>query len=411
MPVSNENTCTQWSSGTGTGGYAASAPAILILGSRGIPAAYGGFETFAERLAHYLVARGWRVGVYCQNDVDAVRQRFRTEHWKGIDLIQIEVAGGGPAATLKFDAYSVLDAGQRDAVNLVLGYNSAVLLPYLRLRGRKVLTNMDGIEWRRPKWSRAVRAWFWINEWIAAWSSQRLIADHPRIADHLATRRPRRSIATIPYGGDPITQRDPAPLEKLGLRADRYLVSIARIEPDNNILAIVEAFSRKRRDCRLVVVGGLDADNPYHAAIRAAASDEVIFPGAIYDPAIVAALRGHARAYLHGHTVGGTNPSLVEALWAGNAVLAHDNPFNRLTAGEAQMYFTDVDSCERGIETILRDDILVARARAAALTQASVHFVWDDILRAYETECLTAWKQVRRNDGTRARAGDAAPEA
>lgn len=400
-----------WSSDTEPGAYEASAPAILILGSRGIPAAYGGFETFAERLALYLVARGWRVGVYCQNDVDVVTRRFRSERWKGIELIQIEVAGGGPAATLKFDAYTVLDAGKRDAVSLVLGYNSAVLLPYLRLRGRRILTNMDGIEWRRPKWLRAVRAWFWINEWIAAWASQRLIADHPKIADHLATRRPRRSIATIPYGGDPIAHRDPAPLARLGLATDRYLVSIARIEPDNNILAIVEAFSRQRRDCRLVVVGGLDAENPYHAAIRAAASDEVIFPGAIYDADTVAALRGHARAYLHGHTVGGTNPSLVEALWAGNAVLAHDNPFNRLTAGEAQMYFTDVDSCERGIEAILRDDVLVARARAAALTQASEHFVWDDILRAYEAECLAAWTSIRRTAGTRARAGGAAPGA
>ena len=401
----------QWNRGTRTGEFGATAPAILILGSRGIPAAYGGFETFAERLALYLVARGWRVGVYCQNDVDAVRQRFRTEHWKGVELIQIEVAGHGPSATLLFDAYTVLDAARRDAVCLVLGYNSAVLLPYLRLWGRKVLTNMDGIEWRRPKWSRAIRAWFWVNEWIAAWSSQRLIADHPKIADHLATRRPRRSIVTIPYGGDPIAHRDPAPLARLGLTKDGYLVSIARIEPDNNILAIVQAFSRKRRDCRLVVVGGLDGGNAYHAAIRAAASDEVIFTGAIYDPETVAALRGHARAYLHGHTVGGTNPSLVEALWAGNAVLAHDNAFNRGTAGASQLYFTDVDSCERGIEMILRDDVLVARARAAALTQASEHFVWDDILRAYEAECLAAWEKARRNDGKRSHAGNAAPEA
>jgi len=92
-------------------------------------------------------------------------------------------------------------------------------------------------------------------------------------------------------------------------------------------------------------------------------------------------------------------------------VLAHDNAFNRGTAGDAQMYFTDVDSCERGIEMILRDDVLVARARAAALTQASEHFVWDDILRAYEAECLAAWEKARRNESKRSRAGNAAPEA
>ncbi|AWB26059.1 glycosyltransferase family 1 protein (plasmid) [Methylobacterium currus] len=363
-------------------------PSLLILGCRGIPAAHGGFETFAERLALFLVARGWRVGVYCQREVATVGRRISVETWRGIDLIQVEVASGGPKATLDFDAWSVVDAARRGGVCLVLGYNGAVFLPYLRLRGRKVVTNMDGIEWRRPKWSWPVRAWFWVNEWIAAWTSHRLIADHPRIADHLATRRPRRAIATIAYGGDPVSSADPAPLEALGLTPDRYLVSIARIEPDNNILTLVEAFSRRRRERHLVVLGHFIPGNRYHAAVRAAASDEVIFPGAIYEPATVQSLRCHARAYLHGHTVGGTNPSLVEALWSGNAVVAHDNPFNRHTAGEDQIYFSDGPSCERAIEAVLSDDALVARARCAAHIRAAQEFSWDSILHAYERECL-----------------------
>jgi hypothetical protein len=141
----------------------------------------------------------------------------------------------------------VRDAARREAVSLVLGYNGAVFLPYLRLAGRKILTNMDGIEWRRPKWSFPVRAWFWLNEWIAAWSSNRLVADHPVIADHLATRRPRSATAMIPYGGVPIASAPTAPLARLGLESGRYLVSIARIEPDNWILTMFEAFSRKPR--------------------------------------------------------------------------------------------------------------------------------------------------------------------
>ncbi len=130
----------------------------------------------------------------------------------------------------------------------------------------------------------------------------------------------------------------------LGLEPDRYLVSIARIEPDNNILTLVEAFSRRPRGLRLVVLGTLNVGNPYHRAVEAAASAEVLFPGAIYEAEPVQALRVHARAYLHGHTVGGTNPSLVEALWAGNAVIAHDNPFNRGTAGDGQFYFSDAET-------------------------------------------------------------------
>lgn len=365
-----------------------SRPSIVILGTRGIPAAHGGFETFAEQLALFLVDRGWQVGVYCQDEVPAVTQRFRSELWRGVELIHTQVASTGPRATLEFDWHSVRDAASRSAVCLVLGYNSAVFLPYLRLAGRKILTNMDGIEWRRPKWSPPIRAWFWVNEWIAAWTSHRLVADHPVIADHLATRRPRSATAMIAYGGTPILSASEAPVRALGLEPGRYLISIARIEPDNSILPIVQAFSRQRRGMRLVVLGTLVDDNPYHRSIRAAASDEVVFPGAIYDAAIVQALRFHARAYLHGHTVGGTNPSLVEALWAANPVIAHDNIYNRWTAGEAGLFFADQDSCAEAIDRLIRDDALVAQLSAAALAHARERFSWETILEQYEGEAL-----------------------
>ncbi|SFG55546.1 Glycosyltransferase involved in cell wall bisynthesis [Methylobacterium gossipiicola] len=363
-------------------------PSLVILGTRGIPASHGGFETFAEKLALFLVRRGWHVAVYCQNEVTVVTERIRTSVWNGVELLHVDVASRGPKATLEFDWHCVRDAARRDGVCLVLGYNGAVFLPYLRLAGRKVLTNMDGIEWKRPKWSLPVRAWFWINEWIAAWSSQRLVADHPAIADHVATRRSRSAIATIPYGGDPIPEAPEGPIRALGLEPDRYLTSIARIEPDNNILTMVKAFSRQRRTFKLVVLGTLLPDNPYHAAVRAAASDEVMFPGAIFDAETLRSLRFHARAYLHGHTVGGTNPSLVEALWAGNAVIAHDNPFNRGTAGPQQTYFADERTCEDRIATAIADPIAMRAAGGAALARAAEHFDWTTILTAYEAEII-----------------------
>ncbi|GJE19047.1 DUF1972 domain-containing protein [Methylobacterium marchantiae] len=364
-------------------------PSLLILGTRGIPASHGGFETFAEKLALFLVKRGWHVAVYCQDEVESVTERFRTTTWKGVELIHVAVSSTGPRATLDFDWHCVRDAAKRHGVSLVLGYNGAIFLPYLRLAGSKIITNMDGIEWKRPKWSMAVRAWFWTNEWIAAWASHRLVADHPAIADHVATRRPRSAIATIAYGGDPIPAAPTAPIEALGLKPGRYMTSIARIEPDNNILTMVEAFSRKLRGVRLVVLGTLSENNPYHRAVREAASDEVLFPGAIYDSETIRSLRFHARAYLHGHTVGGTNPSLVEALWAGNAVIAHDNAFNRGTAGDEQFYFSDPDACERHIEALVANDLVVKKAGLASLDRASERFEWSTILKQYEAEART----------------------
>ena len=373
-----------------------SSPSLLILGTRGIPAAHGGFETFAEKLALFLAGHGWRVGVYCQEEVPAVTRRFRSETWRGIELIHTQVASSGPRATLEFDWHCVRDAARRQAVSLVLGYNGAVFLPYLRLAGRKILTNMDGIEWRRPKWSLPVRGWFWANEWIAAWSSNRLVADHPVIGDHLATRRPRSATAVIPYGGEPVESAPEAPLAALGLDSGRYLVSIARIEPDNSILSLVESFSRKPRGRKLVVLGTFSEANAYHRQVKSAAGPEVIMPGAIYDAEIVQALRFHARGYMHGHTVGGTNPSLVEALWAGNPVIAHDNPYNRWTAGAAGLFFNDDSSCEAAIESLLGDDGLAARLKAAALARAQKAFTWQTVLEAYEREALALMDRVPR---------------
>lgn len=374
---------------------AAPPPSLLILGTRGIPAAHGGFETFAEHLALFLVERGWHVGVYCQDEVSAITQRFRSETWRGVELIHTQVASTGPRATIDFDWHCVRDAARRPSLSLVLGYNSAIFLPWLRLSGRKILTNMDGIEWRRPKWSPAVRGWFWINEWIAAWVSHRLIADHPIIADHLATRRPRSATAMIPYGGVPISSAPTEPIGALGLEPGRYLVSIARIEPDNSILAMVKAFSRQPRGMKLVVLGTFSETNPYHREIRAAAGPEVVMPGAIYDAGIVRALRFHARGYMHGHTVGGTNPSLVEALWAGNPVIAHDNAYNRWTAGEAGLFFRDEDGCAAAIAALIGDDAVAARLKAAALAQAAQRFSWTAILEQYESEALALLGQDR----------------
>ena len=361
-------------------------PIVRILGTRGIPAAHGGFETFAERLALFLVDRGWHVVVYCQNDVPAVTQRYGTKTWRGVELVDVEVSSTGPKATLDFDWACVRHAGQRDGLCLVLGYNGAVFLPYLRMKGKTIITNMDGIEWRRPKWGPVAKTWFWLNEWIGAWVSHRLVADHPAIADHLATRRPRKAIATIAYGGTPILSETAEPVRALGLKPGAYLVSIARIEPDNNIHTIVEAFSRRRRNARLVVLGNVTPGVPYHDRLLAAASDEVVFAGAIYDQAVVQALRFHARAYVHGHTVGGTNPSLVEALAAGNAVIAHDNAYNRWTAGDAAVFFSDVASCDAAMTEVPANDILVERCRAAARARAAAAFDWTDILLAYEAE-------------------------
>ncbi|WP_331311858.1 DUF1972 domain-containing protein [Methylobacterium oryzae] len=355
-------------------------PAVAILGTRGVPAAHGGFETLAERLALELVARGWRVEVYCQ-----VREPAPPTVWRGITLIPVAVRGDGAVSTIVFDLRCTLRAAFRPALPLVLGYNTAVFSLLYRLTGKRSVMNMDGIEWKRDRWSRPAKAWFWLNERLGSLFSTHLVADHPEIARHLARGTSSARITTIAYGADPVVEAPTAPLAKFGLRTRDYGLLIARVVPENLVLQIVRAWSEVRPGLPLLVLGKLAESDPYHRAVQAAGGPDVIFAGAIYEAERVAALRFHARFHIHGHTVGGTNPSLVEALGAGSPILAHDNPFNRWVAGPQALYFGDETELRQGILGLVR----AGPRRLAVMGEASRRrhaeaFTWRGIFDAYE---------------------------
>jgi glycosyltransferase involved in cell wall biosynthesis len=355
---------------------------LRILGTRGVPAAHGGFETFAEYLSLYLVNRGWRVVVYCQEDGSGP---VMEDEWRGVNRVRIPVEHAGPKGTIVFDWLATRHASRHRDLCLTLGYNTAIFCALLRRSGVPNVINMDGIEWARAKWGRLAKAWFWANDWAGCFLGNHLVADHPNIAEHLQTRVSGSKITMIPYGADEVASASMEPLAVRGLEAGRYLTLIARAEPENSILEVVTGFSRKKRGYRLAVLGTYDAASPYHRAVKAAASEEVVFLGAIYDKAVVQALRFHSAAYVHGHQVGGTNPSLVEALGAGNAVIAHDNVFNRWVAGDGAAYFADADSFSRCLE-----DVMGSASRLAEMRRMSVHrfqsaFSWPGILGQYES--------------------------
>lgn len=361
---------------------------LNILGTRGVPASHGGFETFAHRLALFLRTKNWEVTVYCQSEDDSHIDGEEDE-WEGVKRVHFRTRRKGPLGTMEFDFKCVRDVVNRPGIDLVLGYNTAIFNALERFRGRCVVMNMDGIEWKRSKWSLPARAWFFLNEFVGANICTLPIADHPEIARHVQRRTLTKPVM-IPYGADKVEDAPRAPVEALGLKPGRYFISIARLEPENSILEIVRAYRRAESEMALVVLGKLDPANAYHRQVREAGGDDVVFPGAIYDPQVVQALRFHCRAYLHGHQVGGTNPSLVEALGAGNAVIAHDNKFNRWTAGKGQFFFDGEDACARNISAVARDDALVALARMQARERHAESFIWNDVLSAYETAILGA---------------------
>ena len=355
---------------------------LRILGTRGVPAAHGGFETFAEQLALYLVGNGWRVIVYCQEDGTGPSY---ADAWQGVERVHIPVTQAGPRGTIAFDWRATLHAAAHGDLCLTLGYNTAVFCAVLRLRGVPNLINMDGIEWSRAKWGGVAKAWFWLSERAGCWLGNHLVADHPQIKAHLATRIRASKITTIAYGADPLHSAPEAPVRALGLEPGRYLTVVARPEPENSILEVVQGFSLAPRGVQLAVLGNYAQANAYHRAVLAAAGPEVKFLGAIYDKQVVQALRFHSMAYVHGHQVGGTNPSLVEALGAGNAVIAHDNRFNRWVAGDGARYFRGADAFAGALAELLQQPAAFESMRRASRQRFEEQFTWDRILGEYES--------------------------
>lgn len=353
---------------------------LHILGTRGIPNRHGGFEAFAEQLAPWLAGRGWDVTVYCQDDVGS---GWREERWRDVRLVHVPVRHAGARGSIAFDWRSAARAIDEGGTLLTLGFNTAIFFLRHRLARCPHVVNMDGLEWERAKWPAPVRLWFYGNAWLAGWLATAMVADHPEIARRLRARHPQATLETIPYGARRVERADPAPLAALDLTPGCYGLVVARPEPENSILEMVRAWSLRARGLPLVVLGDYGRHG-YPEHVRAVAGREVRFAGAIYEPATVDALRHHARLYLHGHTVGGTNPSLVEALGAGSPTLAHDNVFNRWVTGNAAAFFTCEAECASQLDLLLSDEGRLAAMRAGAYARHAEAFGWEGVLARYE---------------------------
>lgn len=355
-------------------------PQLIITGIRGVPAAHGGFETFAERLALHVEKLGWDVSVYCQGSATG---ELYEDNWNGIRRIHVPTRLNGAAETIEFDVRCALHVLKRKGTILTLGYNTGFLNLLFRAAGRKNYINMDGLEWKRQKYGVFGRAFLWINERFASWAATSMIADHPGIADHLRRGNNQDRIQMIPYGSEKIAEGDPALLKEFGLTAGGFFTLIARPEPENQILELVRAFSVRNRGVKLAVLGRFSHDHPYQSQVLRAAGSEVVFTGPVYDSKKLAALRCHSIGYLHGHQVGGTNPSLVEALGAGNPVIAHDNVFNRWVAQDAGLYFKTDDECDVAIDSLIQQQPLREKLSDNARSRWAQEFTWPHVLRQY----------------------------
>jgi glycosyltransferase involved in cell wall biosynthesis len=353
---------------------------LAILGTRGIPARYGGFETFAEEISIRLVQRGIDVTVYCE----AGEGTLPAEH-RGVRLVHVSAVRLGPLTTILFDLRCLWHARRGHDVVYMLGYGAAPFCMLPRLWGSTVWLNVDGVEWARAKWGRVARFYFKLMEAFSMWSPSRVIADAEAIRDHLLARhRSPRPISVIAYGATLVEDApDPSPLSEWGLRPDEFFLIVCRLEPENHVLEMLRGFAASGSRRALVVVGNHRMDTPYVRELLTVQDPRIHFVGTVYDQVKLRALRHHAFAYCHGHSVGGTNPSLLEALGCGNAVLAHDNAFNREVARDAAVYFASPEDFTKRLAAL--ESSLEARAamrrRAHEILRAC--YTWERIAEQY----------------------------
>jgi glycosyltransferase involved in cell wall biosynthesis len=359
---------------------------IAILGTRGIPAAYGGFETLAWELSTRLAARGHEVTVYCRRGrtdesisvPDGVRRRF------------LPYLPGKYFETVSHTAISALDSVFRDYDAMWVGNAAnAVFCSLPRIRGTSVVLNVDGIERQRRKWGLAGRAWYAVGERLALHFPTAIVADADVIRDYYLERYGKPS-AVIAYGA-PLLDRDPPPdLARHGLpgiEPGRYILYVSRLEPENQADLVIRAYSEVPGDVPLLIVG----DAPYAPEFKArlaelaAGDSRVRMTGAIYGDGYRDLQRG-ALAYVQATSVGGTHPALIEAMGAGNLILAFKTPENEeVTAGSA-ILFANSDELSAALRSVITDPHgdAFAKLRAAARERVAQKYSWEAVTSAYE---------------------------
>ena len=350
---------------------------FAILGTRGIPARYGGFETFAEELATRLAARGHTITVYC-------REKHPKAVYRGVRLKYLPTIRHKYFDTLAHTCFSTLHLAMERGYDAVLYCNAAnaVFTWIPRMLGMPVALNVDGLERNRKKWNSLAKTWYRISERLATWMPNAVVTDASSIATYYREKYGHAS-EMIPYGAEVGALETSAVLDQLGLEPRRYFLYVSRMEPENNALLVRETFEQLQTPWKLALIGDAPYAADYIGRVRATSDPRIVIPGAIYGQGY-RELGSHCFAYIHATEVGGTHPALIEAMGRGALTLYLDTaenaevaggaglPFERNTLGQVLKRTLDMPEAER--------EGLRAQARERVRTRYS----WDAVTDAYE---------------------------
>ena len=354
---------------------------IAILGTRGVPARYGGFETFAEELGARLAARGHHVAVYGRSQwvLRGIRRH------RGMDIKRLPAPRSKYLETVVHTLFAAFSVAPRrfDVVYVCNVANAPALLVLLAAR-KKVVLNVDGLEWQRAKWNLLGRTYYRFCAWLATRLPIHIVTDARVIQDFYRARYGRAS-DYFAYGTGLAPVADDGTLARLGLEPGRYVLYVSRLEPENNGDLVVAAYAGVRTELPLALVGDAPYASEFIARLHVAAQRDprIRLLGAHYGSEYQV-LRSHAAAYVQATEVGGTHPALVEAMGFGNAIAANDVPEHREVLGDAGLYYSGVAGLTSALQRLLDDHELAATMRARATARARELFDWDSIADDYE---------------------------
>lgn len=356
---------------------------IAILGTRGIPNNYGGFEQFAENLSVLLVNKGHQVTVYSTHF-----HKFAEKSYKGVELVKIkspeDIYRG--AANFIYDNRCVDDAIHKEFdVALVCGYATAVFAANKMKKSQKpvFVVNMDGLEWARSKWSFLAKQFIYWTEKKIIRSGLKYVSDHRLIKEYYQNTY-NTNTEYIPYGADIPSSFNEDILSKYHLKTKAYFLVISRIEEDNNLEMIIQGYLKSGSDKELIIIGNCNTRFGKKLVKKYGKNQNLKFIGAIYDKNILDSLRYYSYLYFHGHSVGGTNPSLLEAMAAGALVIAHDNIYNRDVLQIDAFYFkssSEILSIINKVETIEQSRNSFTSRN---IEKIKTNFSWQEIADKYE---------------------------
>lgn len=356
---------------------------VALIGTRGVPANYGGFETCAEEIGVGLAARGHEVVAYCRPG----NAPGDPGEYLGVKLVYRPYIDKKSLGTLTHTTLSMAHAVRRDFDVIMLfnaGNSPICILP--KLFRTPVALNVDGLEWKRAKWGPIAKRYYQMAEWVACRLGDRIVSDSRGIQAYYQQRY-RTPSTFIAYGGRVETSDKPEILQEYGLEPDEYFFVASRLEPENHADLTVEAFAKVRTDKKLVIAGGANWDSPYVERIRATTDPRVMFLGPVYTPGHIKELHCNAYAYVHGNEVGGTNPALLKALGYGNCVLALNVVFNAevLAGGEAGvLYEMDADDLAGKLQRMVDRPDEVEEFRRRGPARILEAYQWDAVTADYE---------------------------